>query len=274
MKVSAKIKMQYYAAVLLGWMNGHKYNIRILTYHSIYEHTNKGVHLSPKLFEKHLEYLSESGYKSFKVCDVVNEWPAILDKFPAVIITFDDGLYNNYEIAFPLLKKYNMTATFFVPTSYISDDRKPSNAEEMGPYKDMPMMSWQDLRDMVDEGFEIGAHSHHHVMVGQQTYENAMAEIATPITTLEQKLNTPIRSFAYPKGRSCSFALWTRELLVKSGYRAGCTMLEGRLCKNTDVMALPRINIMGDDDIKKFKMKLEGYYDCLKYLRQLHRFAF
>jgi len=37
----------------------------------------------------------------------------------AALITFDDGLRNNYSVAYPLLKKYNIPATVFLTTDYI-----------------------------------------------------------------------------------------------------------------------------------------------------------
>ena len=274
MQRTTKIELQYLAAKTLGWTTKRKNQVRILTYHSISYRPDRTRHTPPELLEEHMKFLTSAGYKSFRICDIVHNWPEILDAAPAVIITFDDGLYNNKEFAYPLLRKYNMLATFFVPTAYIKDGRMPSHAEEMKPYDDIELMSWQDLRDLIQEGFEIGAHSHSHVMVGQQDYERVLSEVELPKKILEEKLNKPIYSFAYPKGQYGSSSAWTRELLARSGYIAGCTMFEERLNKNTDLLELPRIDITGTDNIRRFQIKLEGYYDCLKYLRQMRKICF
>lgn len=44
---------------------------------------------------------------------------------PSVLITFDDGYSDNYDIGLPILTKYGVTATFFIPTSYIDRPRLP-----------------------------------------------------------------------------------------------------------------------------------------------------
>lgn len=75
--------------------------------------------ISPKNFEKQIKYLSKS-YNIISMHDLTNH---IKKKIPfpsnSVIITFDDGLKNNFINAFPILQKYNIKATVFLITDYI-----------------------------------------------------------------------------------------------------------------------------------------------------------
>ena len=57
-------------------------------------------------------------------------------------LTFDDGYADIYESVFPILKKYRMTATFYVVK--LTEDRKPG------------YVTWEQLREMAAAGMEIG----------------------------------------------------------------------------------------------------------------------
>jgi peptidoglycan/xylan/chitin deacetylase (PgdA/CDA1 family) len=133
-------------------------------------------------------------------------------------------------------------------------------------YKDYQMLSWRDIREMSNDGFEIGAHSHTHLKISQQDRSCAKDEIERPKQILENKLGTSVRSFAYPFGRSDAFAPWTRDMLADAGYAAGCTMMSRALSKEDDLLELPRTDINGTDTLQRFVMKLNGDYDCLRWI--------
>ena len=216
-----------------------------------------------------MRWLAESGYRSMRVRDLCDRNFVGSGGESQIVITFDDGLYNNYAVARPILQKYGMTATFFVPTAYIGNERMRVQNDQMEAYRGMEIMCWQDLRDLAKGGFEIGAHSHRHVRIAQETLERAREEVELPKKLLEGELSRTIDSFAYPKGRRDSFAAWTGGLLRECGYRAGCTTLEGPVTQDTDLFMLPRTDVCGRDDLARFKLKLAGNYDCLDWLRSL-----
>jgi peptidoglycan/xylan/chitin deacetylase (PgdA/CDA1 family) len=101
-----------------------KSQISILAYHRVGPQTNKWS-LNPlheKIFEYHINYLS----KNFKIVSLSNLSKMIRNKnIPekAVVITFDDGYKDNYEFAFPILKKYNAPATVFLATGPIEEKK-------------------------------------------------------------------------------------------------------------------------------------------------------
>lgn len=76
--------------------------------------------VSADAFEKQIAALSAAGYTGItaeEMRDYVNDGAALPER--AVAITIDDGYYSNYEIAYPILKKYNMKATIFVIGAFI-----------------------------------------------------------------------------------------------------------------------------------------------------------
>lgn len=74
----------------------------------------------------------------------------------SVALTFDDGYYDNYRHAFPLLKKYKMKATLYLNTAYVEN-------EENRAFK---YLSWKEIEEMSSSGvFDIQLHSHRHVPI-------------------------------------------------------------------------------------------------------------
>jgi peptidoglycan/xylan/chitin deacetylase (PgdA/CDA1 family) len=80
-----------------------------------------GMYVEPDTFEAHLSFLQTH----FRLV-LISKLPGILktsldgsnDK-PFCVLTFDDGWHDFYEHAFPILKKYQIPATVFLPTGYI-----------------------------------------------------------------------------------------------------------------------------------------------------------
>lgn len=74
----------------------------------------------------------------------------------SLALTFDDGYYDNYRHAFPLLKKYKMKATLYLNTAYVEN-------EENRAFK---YLSWKEIEEMSSSGvFDIQLHSHKHMPI-------------------------------------------------------------------------------------------------------------
>ena len=115
-----------------------------LMYHSIDSEKNKGGIFVDE-FEEHIKWIKDK--KTFKM----EELKGLDYKLPknSILITFDDGYKNNYTLAFPILKKYNMKATIFLNTKFIE--------------KDEAYLSWDEIREMYESGlidFQLHTHSH------------------------------------------------------------------------------------------------------------------
>ncbi len=97
----------------------------ILLYHGVSSQKGSGIFnyrkkfISPSAFEQHLIYLK----KNFDVVSLTELVETVATKKPfsrsLVAITFDDGYKNNFTEAYPILKKENVPATFFITTNFI-----------------------------------------------------------------------------------------------------------------------------------------------------------
>ena len=266
MGTTMRLAIHRLLAASVGTLCRHPRCVRILTYHSVQDHPDRQRHQDPRRFEQQIRYLAEHGYESFRVRDLVHRWPDILTEAPAVVLTFDDGYSNNRTIVCEILRAYGMTATFFVVSGAIGEKRRPPESPMLAGYSDIEMLSWSDLADMMEEGFEIGSHSHSHALLAALDRASAAEEIQRSRQQLEQQLGHPVCSFAYPKGHGDAFSDDTRQLLLEAGFRAACTMIVNRLTRRADLMQLPRIGILPSDDLTQFRRKLLGHYDVLPLL--------
>lgn len=187
--------------------------VPIFIYHSVSPYYpleskyNKRFGVEPDIFEKQMRYLKDNGYNVMPFDDLINHFSQNLSlPHKPVVLTFDDGWENQYKYAFPILKKYNMTATFFVFTNSIG--RKH-------------FLTWPEIKKLVDAGMTIGDHSKSHPYLYKITNENKLREeIVESKKILESNLGKKIDIFAYPFGHYNEEII---TILKKNGFRAART---------------------------------------------------
>jgi len=130
-------------------------DVPVLMYHHLAATGNDSMRVSTARFEEQMRALREAGYTpvSFAELEAYVTQGAPLPDRP-VCITFDDGYLSNYELAFPILKKYDMKATIFVIGVSVGRDRYKDTGHEMTPH-----FSWKQAEEMADSGL-ISIQSH------------------------------------------------------------------------------------------------------------------
>ncbi len=228
--------------------------VPILMYHSVADDGPPELapyRVSPRAFREQLRYLRRHGYYS----TTLEEWGAcIAARRPLpgrpVILTFDDGYKNFIENAWPLLERADFKATLFVVTEKVGQLADWDKAAS----EPLPLMSWQDLKELHAKGLEIGSHSASHQDFTAIPAEGVMAEGQRARARLREELGAEATVIAFPWGRGNGAV---RRVLARSGYRIGLTTWGGHSTLADDPMNLPRIEIFGDDDIAAFAHKLE-----------------
>jgi peptidoglycan/xylan/chitin deacetylase (PgdA/CDA1 family) len=72
-------------------------------------------HLDQDKFEKYIKFLSDNG-EAITLNDIFDKNQKFRNKY---IITFDDGFYNNYKYALPIMKKYNVPHIIYLTSNYV-----------------------------------------------------------------------------------------------------------------------------------------------------------
>lgn len=129
----------------------------VIMYHSLYAETPSEYAVTPEQLESDLKWLKEKGCTSVTAEQVIayTRNQGNLPKNP-VMITLDDGFYNNLSVLVPLLEKYDMTAVVSAVGRYIDCDavKDPHNPK-------YSYLTWEDIQRLIESGrIEIGNHTY------------------------------------------------------------------------------------------------------------------
>jgi peptidoglycan/xylan/chitin deacetylase (PgdA/CDA1 family) len=158
-----------------------------------------------------------------------------------LVITFDDGYYDNEATAAEVLSKRGLPACFFVATAFIESKLTPWWDERAGIKSQF--MSWNQVRALRANGFEVGAHTENHVDLGRVDRETAEAEIAKSQLRLQLELGEQIVLFSYPFGRRDQMSETARSFVKKSGFRCCLSAFGGLVEHDCDPYHIPRVPI-------------------------------
>ena len=192
-------KRQTVGEIPEGW------NVPVLMYHAVGDEIwgYSDLFVSAASMEEQLQYLQENGYEAIWFSDLAH----IEDYEKPVILTFDDGHEDNYSELFPLLKKYNVKATLFVVTDFMS-------------YVDICMNSEQ-VAELAQSGLvSIQSHTVTHPRLDMSTAESQEEEMRQSKLELTRVTGKEPFVLSYPYGK-CSID--TRPLMGEY-YRFGVKM--------------------------------------------------
>jgi peptidoglycan/xylan/chitin deacetylase (PgdA/CDA1 family) len=180
-----------------------------------------------------------------------------------VAITFDDCYRDNLHAA-RVLAEYGLPACFFVPTRYVGTDHV---FEWDRGLKRLANLGWDDLREMVRLGHEVGSHSVSHADLGAVDPEVARRELVESRKDLEARLDRPARWFAYPYGGRGNFRPEYLPLVYEAGYQA-CFSGYGGFARPAMLgQVLPREPVPYFRTLLNLELHLAGCLDwvyCLK----------
>ena len=204
----------------------------ILQYHHVDDSTPASTSIAPLQFEAHMQYLADNGFRVIPLSQVVD---AIKKQKPlpnkAVAITFDDAYLDILTNAKPILDKFNYPYTIFVNPDIVNRGS-------------LLYMSWQQLRDLTDQGVIIANHGYYHdsltriprdmdelVWLEKQRHLLLQAE-----KEIKQKTGKSFRYFAYPYGEYSP----TIESWLEDNDFVGFSQQSGAVGLTTSLSAIPR----------------------------------
>jgi peptidoglycan/xylan/chitin deacetylase (PgdA/CDA1 family) len=219
--------------------------VPILVYHSVMPHhpgqtaEQRVLDVGDSVFVAQMRYLVDGGYHVVSFAALVDALEG-RDTLPkrAVVITFDDGWENQFSHAFPILRRFGLTATFFVFTTPIGKDGK--------------LMTWEQLRELQAAGMTIGSHTRTHPVLPD--YHAALHnEVAMSRADIKEHLGRAPDFFAYPFGAwDAESAAWART----AGYRAARAYRGGAWNSPSDLYHLRAVPVT--DNMRAFERAVSG----------------
>lgn len=223
-------------------------SLPIIMYHSILKDTNRSNKyvITPSTLESDLEYIYSHGYTTITMSQLISyvyEGTPLPEK--PIMITFDDGYYNNLGYAVPLLKKYNMKAVVSIVGKY-TDTYTTSNEANLN----YSYLRWKDVKELMDSGvieFQNHTYNLHSNTSGRigcskksfesiETYEKILTnDIQKLQQEFEQNVGYTPTTFTYPFG---SISKASFPIIKKLGFKASLSCASGinYITKNPDCL--------------------------------------
>jgi peptidoglycan/xylan/chitin deacetylase (PgdA/CDA1 family) len=183
----------------------------IVVFHSISDNADGNpIASSPEKFEQFCRYFQKH-FHVISMNELVERLMGGKDISYNLVITFDDGYRDNFTKAIPILKKYNLPATFYIATDYI--DSTFQTWWDIQNNVTTEWMSWDQIRKMHRMGFEIGAHTMTHADLGSIDASSCQKEVLGSFDRIEKEVGYRPKFFSYPYGGKKNLSALNHKVL-------------------------------------------------------------
>lgn len=205
--------------------------VPIFMYHEVKPSKTRKDVITPYELESDLKYLKSDGYTAITMTDLINyvDGKGNLPSKP-IILTFDDGYYNNYVYAYPLLKKYNVKIVLSI-IGKNTDDFTEYPSKNI----DYSHVTWAQINEMLKSGLvELQNHTYNLHSISKTRFGcrinkgESLTHYGNVLTDDIEKLQKEILShtgkvpntFTYPYGKVSKESY---PIIKKLGFRASLT---------------------------------------------------
>lgn len=265
--------------------------IQVLLFHRVVDKPRDPwqLEVSPQRFEQYIEYLS----KNYQIIRFEDDWSRVSE--PTIVITFDDGYYDNFKYALPILEEYKVPATIFVASGslgkgkefwwdrlsrIIPEQQVPKVRDELkGLYENERELRLEELEKkskVISKPFEfdralnndelkrlavsdmitIGGHTITHTMLSALPIKEQEREIIESKEILEGIIGRDITTFSYPFGGYGTYTQDTVQIVKDAGFIKAASNFGGLPKENASRYEIPRF-AQPECDVEEFALKIK-----------------
>ena len=170
---------------------------------------------------------------------------------PPVAITFDDAYRSVLETASPIMAKYDLPSTLFVPTNWVGR----RNGWIVPPTNLLEIMDAQQILEVEQQGIAVESHGHGHINYVTSAPQEIEADVRMSIERLTETIGHSPRYLAYPFGPTSAAAM---QIVEKLGFEAAFTIER----PHQGPFAFERVWIRPRYGLRVFALKTSGYWSA------------
>jgi peptidoglycan/xylan/chitin deacetylase (PgdA/CDA1 family) len=221
-------------------------------YHDVSLTISEALTISVEKLEEQFGYLAEKGYRTYHFKELMDL--KILPSKKNIVITFDDGYVSHLKFVVPLLEKYKLKATFFIPLNYLgkTDDWNTSS---------LAIMTSEQLKSLNPNLIELAFHSFYHKKYNELTEAEIEEDTQLCFNSVSENTLSFAAVVAYPFGKypretseKNKFIAQLKHQKFKYGVRIGNRLNKFPFPKPFEIQ---RIDVKGEFSLSKFKRKIK-----------------
>lgn len=187
----------------------------------------------PENFQAHCEYLAENNYRTVTMAQLYGALMRGERLAPRrVVMTFDDGYADAYTEAFPVLRQFGMTGTFFVVRDFMGQ---------------AGYMTWAQAGEMLAAGMEIENHSVSHIDLRGLDRDTLLYQIGAAADAIQSQVGQRPKVFCYPGGR---YDPLTVQVVQETGHLMAVTTADGLVHTSSDALRMARARVRGSTGVQ------------------------
>ena len=219
----------------------------VLAYHAITSEWSHPLALPPEALRRQLQALRSRGYRGVTLAEAVLEPSSAL----RAAITFDDAFASVATAGREILRDLGWPATVFAPTAAVSTGAPMRWLGGGAPDTELRPLTWDELAELAEQGWEIGSHSRTHPLLSSLTDAEIKSELGGSREEIVSRLGR-CDSISYPWGELDDRVI---RIAGRVGYRVGSGLVGGRA---RSPLAVPRFAVSSHDGPVRFGVKTSG----------------